>query len=66
MRTQTTALSNRALRIQQAKEARSQAINRYLADCQEQADDARHRMYIVSGFFIFLSLVFLSAILGLN
>ena len=66
MNNQTTALSNRLLRTMKADQARSEAINRYLADCQEQADDARHRMYIVSGFFIFLSLVFLSAILGLN
>ena len=66
MRTQTTALSNRALRIQQAKEERSRAINRYLADCQEQVADAKFEMRLISGFFIFLSLVFLSAILGLN
>ena len=57
---------SRMKRIEDAKLARSQAINRYLQDCQEQADDAKHQMYIVSGFFIFLSLVFLSAILGLN
>ena len=57
---------SRMKRIEDAKLARSQAINRYLADCQEQVADAKFEMRLISGFFIFLSLVFLSAILGLN
>ena len=55
---------SRMKRIEDAKEARSQAINRYLADCQLQVKYARQDMFLYSGIATFFALVFLSAILG--
>jgi len=51
-------------RIEDAKKNRSDAINRYLADCQQEVKHARQDMFMVSAIALFFCLVFLSAILG--
>lgn len=66
MPTQTTRLSNRELRELQAKANRSDALNRYLADCQQQADLARQDLYIYCGIAAFFCLVAFSAVAGLS
>ena len=57
---------SRIKRIEDAKKQRSDAINRYLMDCQTQVKQARQDMYFYTGIASFFALIFLSAILGLN
>lgn len=63
---QTTELSNRALRAMKADQARSEAINRFMAQCQEEATLARQDMYVYCGIAAFFCLIAFSAIAGLN
>jgi len=57
---------SRMKRIEDAKEARSHAINRFMADCQQEVKNTRQDMFMVSGIALFFCLVFLSALLGFN
>ena len=56
--------SPKELRITEAKQARSDAMNRFIAECQSQTKAARQEMYVYTGTAIFFGLIFLSALLG--
>ena len=55
---------SRMKRIEDAKLARSQAINRFMADCQQEVKHARQDTVMVSAIALFFCLVFISALLG--
>lgn len=61
---QTTKLSNRELRALRAKELRSDAINRFMDQCADEAITAKGEILLYKGFLAFLSLVALTAIMG--
>jgi hypothetical protein len=60
----TSKLSNRELRTERAKQLRSDALNRYLADCQEIAKDARFTMHLWQGTLAIILLALLSTAIG--
>ena len=60
----TSKLSNRELRTERAKQLRSEALNRYLADCQEIAKDARFTMHLWQGTLTIILLALLSTAIG--
>lgn len=62
----TTRLSNRELRKLQAKSLRSDALNRYMAQCEEDVRLAQQDTKVYLGMAGFIILILLSAILGLN
>lgn len=53
-------------RIEDAKQARSEAINRFMADCQEEARLAKWDMRMYTGVATFFCLIAFSALAGLN
>lgn len=57
---------SRMKRIEDAKKNRSDAINRYLADCQQEVKHAKQDMFFYTGIASFFALIFLSALLGFN
>ena len=66
MNTQTTRLSNRELRTLQAKALRSDALNRYIAQSEEDVILAKQDVKVYLGMAGFIILVLISSILGLN
>ena len=66
MNTQTTRLSNRELRTLQAKALRSDALNRYMAQSEEDVRLAQQDTKVYLGMAGFIILVLISSILGLN
>jgi hypothetical protein len=66
MNNQTTRLSNRALREMQAKQLRSDAVNRFMAQCESEVALAKQDTKVYLGIAGFIILILLSAILGLN
>ena len=66
MTNQTTRLSNRELRNLQAKALRSDALNRYMAQCESELALAKQDTKVYLGMSGFIILILLSAILGLN
>ena len=62
----TTRLSNRELRTMQAKALRSDALNRYMAQCEEDVRLAQQDTKVYLGMAGFIIIILLSAILGLN
>ena len=66
MNNQTTKLSNRALRTMNSQQARSEAINRFMADCQEEARLAKQDMRFYVSMASFFCLIAFSALAGLN
>lgn len=55
---------SRMKRIEDAKQARSEAINRYLEQCQAEVKQTRQDMYFYCGVLGFFCLILLSAVLG--
>ena len=53
-------------RIEDAKQARSEAINRFMADCQEEARLAKQDMRFYVSMASFFCLIAFSALAGLN
>ena len=66
MTNQTTRLSNRELRTLQAKVLRSDALNRYMAQSEEDIRLAQQDTKVYLGMAGFIILVLISSILGLN
>jgi preprotein translocase subunit Sec63 len=61
---QSIKISNRELRKMRAEKARSEALNRYLQDCQEIAKDARFTMHLWQGTLAIILLALLSTAIG--
>lgn len=53
-------------RIDDAKNARSDAINRFMSQCEQEAKDAQGELLFYKGFGVFLILIGLTAILGIK
>ena len=66
MNTQTTRLSNRELRTLQAKALRSDALNRYITQSEEDVRLAQQDVKVYLGMAGFIILILISSILGLN
>lgn len=66
MNNQTTRLSNKELRKKRENQARSEAINRFMADCQEEARLAKWDLRMYTGVATFFCLIAFSALAGLN
>ena len=66
MTNKITRLSNRELRNLQAKALRSDALNRYMAQCEEDVRLAQQDTKVYLGMAGFIIIILLSAILGLN
>ena len=66
MTNQTTRLSNRELRNLQAKALRSDALNRYIIQCDSEVALAKQDVKVYLGMAGFIIVILLSAILGLN
>ena len=63
---QTTRLSNRELRKMRDQQNRSDALNRYMAQCESEVALAKQDTKVYLGIAGFIILILLSAILGLN
>lgn len=57
---------NKMKRVEDAKEARSNAINRYLSSRDEEIDKLRTDLYIWKGTVVTLLLIIISAGFGLR
>lgn len=66
MTNQTTRLSNRELRTLQTKALRSDALNRYMAQCESDVALAQQDTKVYLGMAGFIILVLISAIMGWN
>ena len=66
MTNQTTRLSNRELRTMQAKALRSDALNRYITQSDENVRLAQQDTKVYLGMAGFIILILISSILGLN
>ena len=59
-------ISNRELRRLRDKQNRSDALNRYMAQCESEVALAKQDVKVYLGMAGFIILILLSAILGLN
>ena len=64
MTNQTTRLSNRELRKMRDQQNRSDALNRYMAQCEQDVADAQMDVKVYMGMAGFIILVLISAIMG--
>ena len=62
----TTRISNRELRKIREKQNRSDALNRYIAQCEQDVADAKLDTKVVAGAAAFIILILISALLGLK
>ena len=62
----TTRISNRELRALRDKQNRSDALNRYMAQCESDVAMAQQDVKVYLGMAGFIIVILLSAILGLN
>ena len=60
----TTRISNRELRKMRDKQNRSDALNRYMAQCEQDVADAQMDVKVYLGMAGFIILVLISAIMG--
>ena len=66
MNNQTTKLSNRELRKNREAQARSEAVNRYMLQLQQEAYEAKVDMRFFVSIASFFCLIAFSALAGLN
>ena len=62
----TTRISNRELRKIRDRQNRSDALNRYIAQCEQDVADAKLDTKVVAGSAAFIIIILISALLGLK
>ena len=62
----TTRISNRELRKIRDRQNRSNALNRYIAQCEQDVADAKLDVKVVAGAAAFIIIILISALLGLK
>ena len=63
---QIKRISNRELRKIRDRQNRSDALNRYIAQCEQDVADAKMDTKVVAGIGVFNILILISALLGLK